>query len=39
MEREKAAGVVAAAQIAAMGQKQAEAAGSGEAGAEGTASK
>ena len=39
VEREKAAGVVAAAQIAAMGQKQAEAAGSGEAGAEGTASK
>lgn len=39
VEREKAAGVVAAAQIAAMGQKQVEAAGSGEAGAEGTASK
>ena len=39
IEREKAAGVAAAAQIAAMGVKEAEAAGTGEAGASGAAAK
>ena len=39
VERERAAGVAAAAQIAAMGVHEAEAAGTGEAGAEGVAGK
>ena len=39
IEREKVAGVAAAAQIAAMGVKEAEAAGTGEAGASGAGAK